>query len=256
MFGWFRNRRRRKLLAQPFPAAWSEVLETNVWQYGSLSDGEQARLRDRLRIFVDEKNWEGCGGLDLTDEVRVTIAGHASLLILELDPESYDHVISVLVYPDDYYAPQKTVTREGFEREDLSNRLGEAWSVGTVIVSWADVLRPRRGSNVVIHEFAHQLDMLNRSVDGTPPLRDGAQIDAWRQVMAAEYKQLAERVERGKRSFLNSYGATDIAEFFAVVTESFFEEPDDLLRAEPALYALFRDYYGQDPAERLTETTP
>jgi len=254
MFGWFRNRRRRKLLAAPFPPEWSAVLEANMWQYARLPEPERARLRDRLRVFVDEKNFEGCGGLELTDEVRVTVAAYASLLILELDPESYDHVVSILVYPDDYVARQTARTKEGFEREELSHRMGEAWSMGTVILSWADLLRRRRGSNVALHEFAHQLDMLNYDVDGTPPLRDGAAIDRWREVMRAEYDRLAAAVDRGRRTPLNPYAATNLGEFFAVATEHFFEKPIALHRRRPELYATLAGYYHQDPAN-WTERT-
>ena len=253
MFGWFKNRRRRRILAGPVPAEWLDVLQDNVWQYAGLSEAEQAKLCDLTRLCVAEKNFEGCGGQELDDAIRVTVAAYACLLILKLDPESYDHVISVLIYPDDYFAPQTTVTKEGFQREEVSGRLGEAWSGGTVVLSWSDVRHRRKGANVVIHEFAHQLDMLNRSVDGTPPLRDGGRVATWRRVMAEEYEELCRELERGRRTFLDPYGSTNIAEFFAVATESFFEDAAELQRAHAELYSMFRDYYGQDPATWLEE---
>ena len=189
MFGWLRNRRRRRILAQPFPAEWEAVLRSNVWQYETLSDAEQAKLRDDLRIFIAEKNWEGCGGLEMTDEVKVTVAAYACLIVLglSLGLDSYDRVLSILVYPDEFYVRDTTVTREGFHRDELADHLGEAWHRGPVILSWADTLDSGRrrgaGTNVVIHEFAHQLDMLNASVDGMPPLRTTAQIRQWRHVI-------------------------------------------------------------------------
>ncbi|MFH1730981.1 MAG: M90 family metallopeptidase [Planctomycetota bacterium] len=256
IFRWLRNRRRRKILAGPFPDDWIKILKGNVWQYASLSNPEQAKLRDDLRLFIAEKHWEGCGGFDLTDEVRVTIAAYACLLGLGLDPDSYGHVMTILVYPEDYFAPERTYADGGLVRDELNNRAGEAWMRGPVILSWADVLssgRDRgRGGNLVIHEFAHQLDMLNHEVDGTPPLRDGARIPEWREVMANEYDEFVRRVERGRRMLLDPYGATNIGEFFAVVTECFFEMPVRLQHDEPLLYAMFREYYGQDPAAWLS----
>ncbi len=254
MFGWLRNRRRRRILAQPFPAEWEAVLRSNVWQYETLSDAEQARLRDDLRIFVAEKNWEGCGGLEMTDEVKVTIAAYACLIVLGLSLDSYDRVLSILVYPDEFYVRDTTVTREGFHRDELVDHLGEAWHGGPVILSWADTLDSGRhrgaGTNVVIHEFAHQLDMLNASVDGMPPLRTTAQIRQWRHVMTAEYNLLVRQSEQGDPTFLDEYAATNIGEFFAVATEYFFEQPVQLRRRHPALYAILRQHYRQDLAAR------
>ncbi len=250
IFRWLRNRRRRKLLAEPFPDDWLRLLKQSIWQYESLPTPEREKLKDDVRLLLAEKNWEGCGGLELTDEIRLTIAAYAALLGLKLDPDSYDHVLSILVYPEDYVVEQTTYAGGGFVREEVSHRAGEAWSGGTVVLSWADVAlerRRRRGRNLVIHEFAHQLDMLNHDVDGTPPLRDGARIPEWRDVMQKEYDELVRQVERGRRTFLDPYGATNIGEFFAVATEAFFEEPVGLSDDEPALYALFRDYYAQDP---------
>jgi len=251
IFGWLRRRRRRKILETPFPDQWRAALEADLWQYACLPDAEQARLRDAVLVMIAEKNWEGCGGLILTDEMRVRIAATACLLILTLAPDSYDHVLSILIYPEDYLAPESTHIEGGLIREGMSNRAGEAWRGGTVVLSWADVLGRgrRRGSNVVIHEFAHQLDMLNHNVDGTPPLADGSQIPRWHRIMVREHDRLVRQVERGERTFLDAYGATDLPEFFAVASEFFFERPGDFRRHLPELYTMFREYYGQDPAE-------
>ncbi|MFO7898730.1 MAG: zinc-dependent peptidase [Planctomycetota bacterium] len=250
MFGWLRKWRRRKILAEPFPDEWRRTLERDAPAYRSLAPDQQSRLRDLVQIFIAEKNWEGCAGLELSDESRVIIAAYACLLILELDPDSYDHVITILVYPDEYRAPHKTVTEEGFEREDLQARLGEAWSEGVVVIAWADLLEWGDRRNVVVHEFAHQLDMLNGVVDGTPPLRDARSVAEWRRVMKAEYERFRRQVEIGRPTFLDPYGATSPAEFFAVASEAFFENPAGMRSEEPMLYRMLSGYYRQDPAPR------
>lgn len=230
-----------------------------MWQYALLDEAEQAMLRAGVQRFIEDKNWEGCGGLELTDEMKVTIAAYATLPILELDSDSYDHVMSVLVYPDAYVAPEESAGPGGLVAERRSARAGEAWQDGAVVLSWAEVQAGigDRGSgrNVVIHEFAHELDMLNRDVDGTPPLDDGDHVDSWRQVMAAVYERLVGEVERGRHTFLDAYGATNIAELFAVASECFFETPAEMRRQEYALYAMFCQYYRQDLAARI-ETPP
>jgi len=258
IFSWLRNRRRRKLLAQPFPDAWLGVLRSNVWQYAILPPDDQERLRTLVRLLVAEKNWEGCGGMELTDEVRVTIAAYAALPILKLDTDSYDHVLSILVYASDFMVTDRQMTHGGFVREERNALSGPAWGGGTVALSWGDVtlnLQRRRDSrNVIIHEFAHELDMLNHDVDGTPPLREASQLPRWRQLMTAEHERLVGQVESGRRSFFDPYGATDIGEFFAVATSHFFERPDAFRRHEPDLYALFGEYYGQDLAALVADS--
>jgi Mlc titration factor MtfA (ptsG expression regulator) len=256
LFSWLTNRRRRQLLAEPFPPAWLEYLQKNVAHYRFLSAAEQARLRDDLRIFVAEKSWEGCGGLTMTDEIKVTIAVQACLLVLGLEHNYYDRVQSILVYPRGYLAPEPHADRAGIVHEG-EGRLGEAHYRGPVILSWAEVLtdgrNPNRGKNLVFHEFAHQLDMLDGVIDGTPPLRDRAQYRKWQQVMTAEYQRLIDDSERGRATLLDEYGTTDEAEFFAVATECFFDLPVQMKRRHPQLYELLRDYYRQDPAQRCLD---
>ncbi len=250
MFGLLRKLRRRKILAEPFPDRWLRTLERDVPPYRTLPPDRRARLRDLVQVFIAEKHWEGCGGLDLSDGERLTIAAYACLLILELDPDSYDHVITILVYPGEYRAPHKTVTEEGFERDEMQTRLGETWSQGVVIIAWDDAAFLHRGRNVVVHEFAHQLDMLNGPVDGTPPLRDVQSMEQWRRVMKAEYERFQLHVESGLPTFLDPYGATNPAEFFAVASEVFFQNPKGMRSNEPTVYRMLRSYYRQDPAGR------
>ncbi|MFO0949144.1 MAG: M90 family metallopeptidase [Planctomycetota bacterium] len=252
---WMKDRRRQQLLHEPFPETWLAILEKNVSHYRLLNEEEKKRLRDDLRIFVAEKNWEGCGGLEMTDEIRVTIGALACLLNLAILHDHYKQVLSVLVYPTGYVAPQQTFIREGVVAEGASGRLGEAWYRGPVVLSWQDAKlggkHQQGGHNVVIHEFAHEHDMLNRGIDGVPPMRDKQQYERWESVMQPEYENLVRHVEMGFPTFIDPYGATNRAEFFAVTTECFFEEPLELERRHPALYRELSGYYNQDPASRI-----
>lgn len=255
LFDWLTNRRRRKLIARPFPPAWLEVLQSDLHHYARLTAAEQARVRDYVQVFVAEKHWEGCGGLHLTDEMKVVIAGLVAVLVLGFPPTYFDAVITLLVYPAGYVAPESTTNRGGVIVEGSSARLGEAWYRGPVILSWSDVAECGRGMsggrNVVAHEFAHQLDMLNgRQTDGVPPLESPEQLRRWNDVMACEYEQLVRACRLGEPTVLDYYGATSRVEFFAVATESFFEAPGALRTYNPELYAVLREFYRQDPAAR------
>jgi Mlc titration factor MtfA (ptsG expression regulator) len=252
-FSWLKLHRRHRLLAQPFPAEWLGYLDRNLVHYRRLSPDEQAKLRDDLRVFIAEKNWEGCRGLQLTDEIKVTIAAYASLLVLALDKDSLARVQSILVYPDTFRVPDAR-DRFGLVHEEGEGTSGQAWYRGPVILSWADTLydarHPRRGRSLPLHEFAHQLDMLSGAADGTPPLEGLEQERRWQEVMTAEYQGLGDAVGHGEATLLDPYGATHPAEFFAVASECFFARPLALERRHPALYEVLRDYYRQDPAAR------
>jgi Mlc titration factor MtfA (ptsG expression regulator) len=254
IFSWLRKRRRNKILATPFPAEWLAFLNKNVLHYRYLTAEEQARLRDSVQVFVAEKNWEGCAGLTVSDEMKVTIAAQACLMALALDGDPFANVLSILIYPSGYAVPEER-WYEGWSIAGESSRLGEAWYRGPVILSWADVRRdarhPGRGRNLVWHEFAHQIDMLDRSTNGTPPLADPHQRRRWHDVMTAEYEQLITDAEAGHATLLDTYGADSEAEFFAVATECFFDCPVELRDEHPRLYELLRGYYRQDPAARL-----
>lgn len=255
MFSWFRNRRRRQLLAQPFPDAWADILASNVRQYARLDETEQAKLRDDLRVLAAEKNWEGCGSMQIDDEVKVTIAAQAALLVLGFEGEYFDSVLSVLVYPDAYVAPDRKVTGAGVVIEGPSSRYGEAWYRGPVVLSWPEVLaggrREAGSNNLVLHEFAHQLDMLNGDiVDGTPPLQSPAQYERWQQVLHTEHQRLRRACRSRQPTVLDCYGAGEISEFFAVATECFFQLPSRLAVEHPDLYEILSGYYRQDPRRR------
>lgn len=254
MFNWFRRRRRRKILATGFPELWEDILRDNMPHDQQLESAQRQRLRDTIQIIVAEKNWEGCQGLELTEEIQVTIAAQAGLMVLGLDDVYFDHVLSILVYPDSYIAQGVRTNRAGVVIEGGQARQGEAWWRGPVILSWSDVLAGVRGEkpghNLVIHEFAHQLDMMNgRSIDGTPPLNSRAQLRRWLQVMPSEYAQLVAECRRGLRGIIDCYGATNPAEFFAVTSETFFECPQLLQAHKPALFDELRGFYQVDPTE-------
>ena len=252
IFSWFKQRRRRKLFRSPFPDNWLEILDRQVAPYRQLAPEQQAKLRDCIRVFVAEKNWEGCNGLLITEEMRVTIAGYACLLLLGLKHDYFSHVLSVLIYPTDYRAPVKH-NDAGVVMESGDARHGEAWYRGPVILSWQeiqeDTAKPWDGQNLILHEFAHQLDMLDREVNGTPPLHSRDQAARWKQVMTAEFHRLISDARRGRETLIDPYGTTNAAEFFAVTTECFFDAPWDLQAEHSELYHLLCEYYGQDPAQ-------
>ncbi|HKU39096.1 MAG TPA: M90 family metallopeptidase [Polyangiales bacterium] len=261
MFEWWRERRREKILEQPFPAAQIETLERNVKHYQLLSPSEQKQLRDLVQVFVAEKSWEGCGGLTLTEEMKFTIAAQACLLVLALPHRLFENVDSILVYPSTVVRPAERLgvfTRPSDWIVSPTPLHGEAHHYrGPVVLAWDRVLhdgrRPHDGHNLVYHEFAHKLDMLDGGVDGTPPLANDEERERWREVCERAFLELRERLEYGRESVIDEYGATNEGEFFAVVTEHFFEQPRELQEVEPELYALLREFYRQDPARRLAE---
>ncbi len=252
LFRWLRERRRQALLAEPFPAAWLDVLAARVAIYRALDPGEQNRLRGLLRILIAEKSWEGCKGLELADDIRVTIAAQAALLILGRRNLHFDNVQTILVYPEAFRALEQRPVIADVALQGESARLGEAHLRGPVILSWADAKQdaaePGFGQNLVFHEFAHQLDMQNGEADGVPILPRPLRM-RWQHIMAKEYERLCRAADRRIKTVLDPYGATDEAEFFAVVTESFFDDPLRLRDQHPKLYELLREFYGVEPTK-------
>src|SRR5262245_30490963 len=187
----------------------------------------------------------------MTDEIKVTIAAHAALLLLGISHDYFARVMSILVYPSGFRSPEGWM-REGGIVDLTTGALGQAWYDGPVILAWDSVLNgardPKDGQNVVLHEFAHQLDYLDGMADGTPPLRHREDYKRWQEVMTREFERLKRESEHGHPKVLDSYGATNHAEFFAVATEAFFEKPRQMSTRHPELYAVLSEYYGQDPA--------
>ncbi len=257
LFGWLTERRRARLLEQPFPPAWERAIQANMGAYRTLDREERRHLRDLVQVFAAEKHWEGAGGLSITDEIVATISAQACLLILGLDHDLYRRVDSIVVYPSTVLAPAR---RPGmFEISTIAQGapmpvVGQAFTRGPVILVWDAVRRggrhPHSGHNVVYHEFAHKLDMLDGTPDGTPPIADRATYRRWVQVLTAAYEDLQRAQARGVRTLLDPYALTSAAEFFAVATEVFFERPLELAREQHDLYGVLRQFYRQDPAAR------
>jgi len=238
-------------------------MHENMPHYCMLNDSERAELHAIMQVFLEEKLWEGCGGLDLTDEIRVTIAAQACLLQLGLPHDYYRNVESILVYPSTVVPPEHqpgVFELVGSPVEASLPILGQAFTLGPVILVWDAVLHgarhPEQGHNVVYHEFAHKLDMLDGTADGTPPLAGGEQFKEWVAVCSREFLRLRSLAEKGHTTFLDSYGATNEAEFFAVATEEFFDRPLAIQEHAPDLYHVLRAYYRQDPAGRVNRTCP
>ena len=252
--GW-RRWQRQRLLRNPFPAHWRKMLRTRVPLLGRLPAALQLQLKQRMQVFIAEKPFIGCAGLHISEEMRVVIAAQACLLTLNRSMDLYANVRQILVYPGAFLVNRSALDGAGVLSEQRQALSGESWSQGQVILSWQDTLEgaadPRDGLNVVIHEFAHQLDQENGAPQGAPPPRagdTGYNATRWKQVFQEAFSELRAQARAGHAGLLNHYGAQDAAEFFAVVSEVFFEQPGELQTQYPALYAELRGYYQLDPA--------
>jgi MtfA peptidase len=254
------KRRRQRLRDQPFPDPWLETIKRNVAFFNRLSASDQTELLGHTRIFLAEKRFEGCDDLELTDEIRVTIAAQACLLLLHRKTGYFPRLITILVYPSAYVVNDRRQIQEFVWEEGNTARLGETGrQLGDMVLAW-DMVKaggadPADGKNVVFHEFAHQLDFENYATDGTPALETREQQLAWREVMTTEFASLRAADETGIPTLLDTYGATDPAEFFAVSVEAFFERPCALRARHPRLYAELKRYFLQDPVEYSGERT-
>ncbi|MBX3208023.1 MAG: zinc-dependent peptidase [Labilithrix sp.] len=250
MFRLFKRWLGRSVEDRPFPPEWTDVLDRNVPLVQALPEDDRRELERLILAFIDDKTFEGAGGFEVSDEVRVTIAAQACVLLLHRDTEIYPELDTVLVYPSTYVAKTKTHDGPVVIEGDVP-RLGESWERGLVVLAWDAVRRGTAnvedGHNVVLHEFAHQLDQEDGTMDGAPDLGTTARYATWARVLGEEYADLVERVHRGRGSDIDRYGATNPPEFFAVVTEMFFEKPAALRARHPELYAAFADFYQQDP---------
>ncbi len=237
-----RTARRRQVLAQPFPESWRDILKKSLVPYAGLSDAERQRLHDCVHVLMVEKGFEGCGGLTLTDEMRVTIAGQACLLLVGHTAMTYPKLKTILVYPSHY------IVRGD---EGHSVRLGESWQRGVVVLAWDSVKGGARnfddGHNVSLHEFAHQLDQEDGAADGAPLLGEASAYRSWAQCLGREYQRFQKRVKSGRKTVIDPYGATNPAEYFATATEAFFEKPETLARKRPELFDELQQYYKVDP---------
>lgn len=247
------KRRRNCLKHRPFRPLWHTIIEDNLPIYDCLSPSERKQLQGHIQVFLAEKQFIGCGGLQVTLEMKLIIAAVACLLLLNERGYYFPKLRTILVYPSTYLVNETTSIGNLFVEERRVARLGESWINDQVILSWEQVKRDttnwQDGHNVVLHEFAHQLDQEDGKAEGVPFLQQNSDYPIWAKVMTEEYQQLCTDIERGAKTVIDSYGATNPAEFFAVATETFFEKPQRLLKKHPAIYRLLQRYYQLDPVQ-------
>lgn len=240
-----RERRRSQLYKKDVPDSWVEILSAHFELYRLLPADIKRQLHGHMMIFLHEKNFAGYHGLQVTETMRVVIAAQACLLLLNRKTNYYPHLKNILIYPEAFtHSDQDGVQHQG--------RLGESWHRGPVVLSWrhsaSGAQNTHDGQNVVMHEFAHQLDQENGDSDGLPILQHN-HIKQWSTVLSKEYKALLLKRKLRKKSLLDYYGATNPAEFFAVITEHFIEQPRQLIKKHPELYAELKKYYQIDPLQ-------
>ena len=245
LFAWWRRRQADRL--DIALALWGQV-EAGLPFLGHLGPDERTRLRQLAREFIAEKQWSGAQGLQLTPRIQLTIALQACLPILHLGLDWYDGWVGIVVYPGDFLIPRRIVDEDGVVHEFDDDVLGEAWYGGPVLISWFDHPGDADGINVVIHEFAHKLDMKNGTADGLPPMHAGMSRQRWSEVMNRAFSDFQRRVDRGEDTPLDPYGSELPTEFFAVASEAFFEHPELLKSAYPEVLEQFKLFYRQDPS--------
>jgi MtfA peptidase len=248
-----KQKRRSRMQKLLFPGLWNAIAENNLPIYLRLSPAERRRLQGHIQVFLAEKEFIGCGGLQVTEEMKLTIAAVACLLLLNERGEYFPKLRSILIYPSTYFVNQTVAIDNYIVEERRDARLGESWTKDQLILSWQQVQGDTQnwsdGHNVVLHEFAHQLDQEDGKAEGVPILPHQSDYAIWSRVMTAEYQQLCHDVQQGVETVINAYGATNPAEFFAVATETFFEKPQQLLQLHPALYELLKNYYQLNPVK-------
>ena len=248
--GWLRSWRRRRVLQRHrVDAALWERATTGLVSLGHLSGREIEKLKGLILLFLAEKQFASGAGLEISDEMRVSIAAQACLPILELGLDWYSGWTGIVVYPGDFRVQREEIDEHGVVHRWDDELAGEAVPGGPVVLSW-DAAAHDPAINVVIHEFAHKLDMLDGEVDGIPPLHAGMDRRAWRAALKEAYEGFCDALERGKDTWLDPYAAEHVSEFFAVISEAFFQEPRETARRYPDLYEQLKLFYRQDPAAR------
>lgn len=254
MWSFFKQRRRERVLreAQVDEAAWSRELESYSFTR-VLNPGERARLKQLVILFLAEKPVNGAGNLHIDNGARLAIAVQACMLILNLDLDWYKSWTEVIIYPGEFVARREEIDEAGVVHTVVEPMSGESWEHGTVVLSWADVQQAGQGEgyNVVIHEFAHQIDMLNGDANGFPPLHKGMDRAQWASALSVAYEHFCKRVDDCEDTAIDEYAAENPGEFFAVISEAFFETPLAVRKEYPDVYAQLVLFYRQDPLQRL-----
>ena len=257
LFLWIPRMLLKRAISAPFPEDWARLLEANIQVYRHLPMPLRLQLRKLIKQFLHQKHFSGAGGLEITDEIRLTIAAEACMLILNRSSRVYPALRYIIVYPTSFVVERAHVDASGVVDSHPRGLLGESWQNGKVILAWDSVLQGSRnfldGQNVVLHEFAHQLDSETGSANGAPLLGGASSYNTWAMVLSGEFKELQALSRRGKRSLMDHYGATNPAEFFAVATETFFEKPRQMAKHHHELFEILQGYYRIDPREWSTE---
>ncbi|MGZ8288752.1 MAG: M90 family metallopeptidase [Telluria sp.] len=245
--------RLRKALRQPMAQEHIDILDANIPVYRKMAPELKQQLHKLVQQFLYQKRFVGCAGQEINDEVRVLIAGQACMLLLNRHSRVYPGLETVLVYPSSFMVPRKQVDDAGVVTEARQDLLGESWGDGRVVLSWDHVVHGAHnwtaGQNVVLHEFAHQLDSESGSNNGAPWLGDRARYRRWSEVLSRDFANLRVDAMYRQQSVLDHYGASSPAEFFAVATEAFFAKPYEMAGRHPQLFAEFHEYYRVDPRE-------
>lgn len=247
-----RKARRQVLFQSRMPDDSKEILKKNVPLYRRLPADLQLQVEGHAMVLLEELSFEGHNGLKMTKEIRTTIAGQAAFLLLNQKQFFPETLKSVIVYPSAYSA-RTTKSAGGIHTEAKQTVLGQSWDAGCIVLAWDNsrhtAANPNDGHNLILHEFAHQLDQATGAADGTPILRHRDRYPEWRKALASTYADFLDDTERGRKTVMDEYGATNPAEFFAVATETFFEKPRQLRKKRPELYAELTKYYRTDPLE-------
>ena len=250
---WIPRWRMKQAIDAPFPEEWVGILERNIGVYRSLPMPLRLQLRKMIKQFLHKKHFSGAGGLEVTDEMRVTIAAQACMLQINRSGALYPRLKYIIIYPTTFVVTRQETDASGISKESHRALLGESWDRGKVILAWDNVMQGARnfvdGRNVVLHEFSHQLDTEDGSADGAPLLAGETSYRSWASAMSKEYRVLQRKARRGGRTLIDRYGATNPAEFFAVATETFFEKPRQMAEHHAELFEVLRDYYRVDPRD-------
>lgn len=248
---YYREYKRAKIKQQPFNKAWQQIIYQRMPYFKQMPVKLQQQLQQHIQVFIVEKEFVGCNGVDITDEIKVTIAAQACLLLLNRKTNYYPKLNTILVYPSTFVKKEIAQSADGIQYTRQVALSGESWGVGKIVLSWQDSVHgaklPHDGHNVVIHEFAHQLDQESGQANGAPLLDKSQSYQPWSEIFSTQFALLRKQAATGKPSIFDYYGATEPAEFFAVVSEVFFEKPVQFSHQHPDLYQQLKDYYKVDP---------
>lgn len=247
----WREYKRDNIRNRPFNKQWRKIIQQRMPYFRQMPADLQLQLKQHIQVFLAEKNFIGCNGVKINDEIKITIAAQACLLLLNRKTDYYPKLQTILVYPGAFVREQQKQNADGVQFTQKLALTGESWDFGKIVLSWEDTLHgaqlPGDGSNVVIHEFAHQLDQENGKANGAPILGKGQSYKCWSEVFSTQFTLLREQAKAGVPSLFDYYGATEPAEFFAVASEVFFEQSKQFCSEYPILYQQLKQYYKVDP---------